>query len=125
MEVALNKITTRPSRRHTSSLAAVLTAERTAPPKWWHTPDPEAMQHRRDLAAAVAGWRDPEYRRRMYGEPTTAERTRAIVQDVEWMTRTGETPAGICARLGSRPAALARRLQRAGRPDLARQFQRR
>lgn len=44
----------------------------------------------------------------------------ARVEDVEWLLAAGETWPGILRRLDVKPAALARSLRRAGRPDLAR-----
>lgn len=100
---------------------ARLIAERNAPPTWWRTPDPDGLRHREELAVALAGWRDPDYERRTF-KPTPAEKTGAFIEDVEWMLRSGETAGGVCQRIDSTPAAIARRLDRAGRNDLARPF---
>lgn len=48
---------------------------------------------------------------------TTAE-NRELAAEVEWLTGT-DHPANIANRLGFDPATLAKRLRRAGRPDLA------
>lgn len=76
------------------------------------------------------------------GAPFTAQRARAtcsdacltelhrrnsnhradLVEDVEWMLDGGDTPTQILTRLATTPTAIARRLYRAGRPDLARLF---
>lgn len=55
---------------------------------------------------------------------TTAARERlaALIEDLEWLLEQGESHANIAERLGSSPTALARRLHRAGRHDLARPF---
>ena len=42
----------------------------------------------------------------------------ALVEDVDWLARTGETPERAAARLGRTVGALERALLRAGRPDL-------
>jgi hypothetical protein len=39
--------------------------------------------------------------------------------DVDWLTMSGEAWEQIAARLGIKPASLARHLHRHGRPDLA------
>ena len=49
-----------------------------------------------------------------------AARRAALIEDVTWMARTGETLQGAAARLGVHPASLARALARAGRADLTR-----
>ena len=48
--------------------------------------------------------------------------TKAWLEDLLFMVETGESPEMICQRLGIRPYALARRLARAGRPDLTGPF---
>ena len=46
-----------------------------------------------------------------------------LVEDVEWMLRSGEThPAAIAARTGISLPSLRKALRRAGRPDLADQL---
>lgn len=48
-----------------------------------------------------------------------------VIEDVEWLARSGESRVMIVARLGySEPRSLARVLHRAGRHDLAQQFER-
>lgn len=49
---------------------------------------------------------------------------RHVVDEVEHLTSIGESPAGILRALNTNPTALSRRLDRAGRPDLARTFDR-
>lgn len=49
--------------------------------------------------------------------------TEELIEDVEWMAKTRETPERMATRIGSTVEAVARRLYRAGRPDLANQFQ--
>lgn len=48
----------------------------------------------------------------------------ALVEDLEWMLGTGESPVMAAHRAGSTPGALARKLHRAGRHDLAVHFDR-
>lgn len=104
-----------------ATLIAALLAERNAVPKWWQTPDPAADQHREDLAFELSDWRDPDYELRKYA-PTQAEQADAFIEDVDWMLRSGESAARICQRVNSNRTAIARRLGRAGRHDLAQPF---
>lgn len=104
-----------------SELLAELEAER-ASIAWWSAPDNDAAEHRRELADALAGYRDPDYQRRMHGELTHHERARATIEDVEWMLYAGETASSMSCRLGLAPGTIAKRLARAGRHDLARHF---
>jgi hypothetical protein len=46
-----------------------------------------------------------------------------VLDEVQFLREVGESDAAICARLDMTPAAVARALQRAGRPDLARPFE--
>lgn len=55
--------------------------------------------------------------------PRTLERRAALVEDVEWLLDSDETPSTIAARYGIASASVARALYRAGRPDLARRFE--
>lgn len=43
-----------------------------------------------------------------------------MIEDLEWMIATGETPAGAVRRLGRKQRSLERTLYRTGREDLAR-----
>lgn len=47
------------------------------------------------------------------------EQTAAIIEDVEWMRDSGESPSIMATRLHTTVEALEKRLLRAGRPDLA------
>lgn len=49
----------------------------------------------------------------------SAEKNRALVDDVEWLASSGTAFIDIARRLGKNPGALERALYRAGRPDLA------
>lgn len=55
------------------------------------------------------------------GRPLT-RRSRARVEDLEWMLATGECLAGACERLAIEPEALHRHLRRAERLDLWRRL---
>lgn len=49
--------------------------------------------------------------------------TRAeIIEDIEWLLESRESPDIICMRIGRRPLSLHRQLLRWGRADLARHF---
>lgn len=50
--------------------------------------------------------------------------TATVIEDVEFMLATGEHPARIIKRLDTTPWALAVRLNRAGKRDLARIIER-
>ena len=47
-----------------------------------------------------------------------------VVEEVEFLLDTGESPEQIARRLGRKPGTIARALGRAGRNDLARHFYR-
>ena len=49
-------------------------------------------------------------------------KTRAMIENVAELLRSGDDPERIAARLDTTPAALTRRLYRAGRKDLAAPF---
>ena len=51
-------------------------------------------------------------------------RLAAMIEDVEWLLSDGVDPEQVAARVGSNVQAIARRLYRAGRHDLARPFER-
>ena len=113
-------------------------------------PDPDAARHWDELGRAIGrtcriphcgdparagGMCDMHYRRHRRashdqqahivnrGHAVTQRRTEDIIEDVEWMLDTGEAPERIPQRLGTTPAALTKRMRRAGRPDLAAPFQ--
>jgi hypothetical protein len=46
-----------------------------------------------------------------------------VLDEVRFLQACGEAPTAICARLTMKPGAVARALQRAGAPDLARAFE--
>lgn len=83
------------------------------------TPDPEAAHHAAELVASLRGYRSHTYRQ--YREYS---RRRAYVEDIVWMLDGGESTWQIAARLGVTREAVARRLLRYGRHDLARRFHR-
>lgn len=68
-------------------------------------------------------------RQALYARLAEQARTRhaaaraALIEDVDWLWPV-ETPRQIALHLGYSPAALARRLRRAGRTDLALPFER-
>ena len=47
-----------------------------------------------------------------------------FIEDIEWMLGNGESHAAIVERIGPSATAIARRLYRAERPDLAAAFER-
>lgn len=81
--------------------------------------DPEAAQHAEELRAALRGYRSHKYRQyRQY------RARRAYVEDIEWLLEAGESTHQVAARLGVTRNAVARRLGRYGRHDLAARFER-
>lgn len=54
----------------------------------------------------------------------SARRPHILIEDVTFMLATGEHPWRIAQRLGMTLSAMSRALQRAGRHDLARHFER-
>ncbi len=49
-------------------------------------------------------------------------RTADLLEDIEWMLTTGETPAGVIRRTGRTARTINRLGYRLGRPDIASQF---
>jgi hypothetical protein len=93
-----------------------LIAEREQASTWRYRQDTQLEQarRRRELAAAVKGWKLPQ----PY-QPRTLRDAASLVEDVEWLVETGAPPETIPDRVGMTRDALQRRLYRMGRTDLA------
>ena len=62
-----------------------------------------------------------------YGDPEhypIADAAQAWIADVEWLLDAGESVQQVAARLDRTLGAVAKRLRRNGRPDLANRFER-
>jgi hypothetical protein len=62
-----------------------------------------------------------------HGDPMTARPSRRrdlLLEDVAWLFSCGESAEEVCRRLDKAAATISRAAYRAGRPDLARPFER-
>jgi hypothetical protein len=74
----------------------------------------------RDLAIRDAIWAAAA----KYNPPDpAAERRAQLIEDVEWLLKSGEYPPRVAQRVGRTPGGLCKLLRRAGRPDLANPFE--
>jgi hypothetical protein len=83
------------------------------------TADPDWQQHRAELLAAFYPPKPKEPKPKKRSDKIT---TPELIEDLEWLIQQGECVASICTRYELNADALARRLDRRGRHDLAAYF---
>lgn len=80
------------------------------------------LRRRLAMVAEVRNFADPHQDQRREQAKTRAQKRAEWIEDLVYMLDTGESISRICTRLGTNRAAIAKRLERACRHDLARYF---